>query len=147
MDATDREKEIQQNLTDNTAEDILDDQFISTFSSPILDHPRYTLTKDQKVEKYYTADQMIEMFRAGFLSMSRNSFDQKIFEKRASRTHSPYHIMKQMKVGSIHVFPYVKWNAVRCAASTFKRRFGCEFYVWKNSPHNIIGDIKVKRIK
>lgn len=149
MEVSDKEKEILQNLEDHVAGQLLDNQFIQTFSSPILSHPQYVITDSEsnKEIKYYSAEQMVEMFRAGFLSMSRDDFNAKVFEHNTSKTQSPYHILKQMKVGSTHVFPYTKWRAIRVAASTFKKRFGCQFSVYKISPHNQIGDIKVKRVK
>ena len=144
---TDKEKEIQQNLIDNVAGDIMDDAFIISFSNPILGKPKYVSTKPGEETKLYSTEQMVDMFRAGFLSMSHQTFDKRVFEKTKSRSQSPFHIMKQMQVGSVRIFPYAKWNATRCAASTLKRQFGSVFVVQKTSQYKEIGDIKVKRVK
>lgn len=142
-----KEEDIKKNLEENVIRDILTNDFVQSFSNEILSNPRYVIDESGKKEKLYSLNQMTEMFRAGFTSMTKDAFDQKVFEKNSSRSQCPFRIMKQMAVGSIKYFPYTKWTAARTAASALKRQFGCVFVVTKDADHNEIGEIKVKRIK
>lgn len=144
---SDRDNEIEKNFNEWAREAIMNDQFVSSFSHNILENPVYTISDRSEQKKFYSAKQMLEMFRAGFLSMTKQEFDQKVFEKNKSRSESPFRVMKSMSVGSVRLFPYAKWNAARSAATVLKKQFGCVFFVTKNSDYKKIGDIKVVRIK
>lgn len=134
--------EIIRNLDDWVAEKLFDDEFIASFCSDILlNHPT--------TSPLYTQEQMFQMFRAGVLCMTREEFDKKVFEalKRSYRGNSPGYIMQHMKVGEKQSFPYSKWGAVRTAASTIKKRFGCVYSVNKVTLYGQVGNIEVMRIK
>ena len=142
-----KDKEIEENFSDWPADRIMDDQFVSSFSDSILKKPAYVLTNDNEKTILYSKEQMLEMFRAGFLSMTKESFDKSVFEAKKSKTQCPFRVLKQMKIGSTHIFPYSKWRATRSAASSLRRQFGCVFHVTKVSAYNEIGNIMVRRIK
>lgn len=145
---SDKTSEIDKNFSEWATEAIMNDQFVSSFSNGIMSNPVWTLTDKNEEKKFYSANQMIEMFRAGFLSMTKQEFDKKIFEKASKpKLISPFKTMKQMKVGAVAYFPYSKWTITRQAASILKSRFGCVFHVSKVTDYGTVGNIKVIRVK
>ena len=139
--------EKKQIYSDFVTEQLANKEFVHSASNNILDNPVYIITDGKEKQGLYSKDQMIEMFKAGAMSITKNILEENLSEENVSRTLHPFRVMKQMTVGSIKYFPYAKWTAARTAASSLKRQFGCVFVVTKDADHNEIGKIKVKRIK
>ena len=137
--------EIKKNFSDWVASTIMSDQFVSSFSNDILEKPKYTITEGDNVTNYYSREQMIDMFRAGFLSMTRDSFEKEVFKNNQHASISMAKAMKMMNIGDKITFPYRKWNAVRSTASELKKQFGVRYLVRKVSSFKTIGDIEVTR--
>lgn len=109
----------------------------------LLESAKYSSEADGPL---YTQRQMVEMFREGYAMFLDTPLGQKIL-KAIRKTHAPYAKIRDMEVGELLLFPYVKWKTVRTAASRLKIQYGAEFTVRKLGEKGEINDILVTRIK
>lgn len=148
-------KNKQQTPTENYEEwvnkKICNDMFIQTFSEDILNKPKFIISPtDSDLDKMelYTTEQMLEMFRAGFLAVTRTDFGREALRKaRYGRVpDNPYRILRKLNVNDTTTFPYNSWGAVRTAASKLKSEFGATYRVNKLARVGQVGDIEVTRL-
>ena len=130
---------------------ICDDDFIQTFSEDILNSPKFVFSPtDSEFDKQqlYTTSQMLEMFRAGFLAVTRTDFGLEALRKaRHGRVpDNPYRILRNMDVNDRTTFPFYSWRSVRTAASRLKAEFGVIYRVNKLARVGQVGDIEVTRL-
>lgn len=140
----------EENYSDWVNSKIVDDEFVQTYSEDILSKPKFVLSttaSEFDKEPLYSAQQMIEMFRLGFLSVCKTDFGKKALTKKRQRVAvNPYSVIRQMSVGDKTTFPYTVWNSVRVAASKIHSQFGATFRVNKLAPNCQVGDIEVTRL-
>ena len=130
---------------------LCDNEFVQTYSEDILSKPKFVLSSTASEfdkERLYSLNQMLEMFRLGFLSMSKTEFGQQAINKarRPRLVPSPYPVLRQLSIGQKTTFPYNVWRAVRTAASKLHAEFGTTFRVTKLAPNGQVGDIEVTRL-
>jgi len=120
----------------------LDEDNIKKQAKNLLNRP--VLVDDTTNERLYSEEQMIEMFRAGFETVSETVVGKKIVTQLKRKT-TPYCIIKNMNVGERQVFSFEEWGAVRSAASAMKSLYGAIFKVSKLARSGDIGDIEIIR--
>ena len=127
----------------------LSDEMIKEYGSSILNKPFFWMNPQDATKQdipIYSQEQMIEMFRQGFMTMSRTDIGQKILKLKKQKWLRPYTLLRKMDVGRTITFPYDKWSSVRTAASRIKKQFGSVYQTRKISPMREQGDIEVTRI-
>ena len=140
-----REKSVQEWITSNT----ISDEFITEQSSNILTNPTYVIRqvgKKKPVEPLYSKKQMMEMFRAGFVSMAKTKEGKKVLKKRNVSIPSPETMLRNMDKDTSITVPFVYWDQVRTAASKLKKDFGCVYKTRKQGEPGEVGVIVVTRI-
>lgn len=130
---------------------ICNDMFIQTFSEDILNKPKFVISptdSELDKQKLYTTEQMLEMFRAGFLAITRTDFGKEALKKvrHGKVPDNPYRILRNLNVNDSVTFPYITWSAVRTAASKLKSEFGVIYRVNKIARAGQVGDIEVTRL-
>ena len=151
MYKTDQNTTPEENYDDWVNIKLCDDKYVSSYSDDILSKPRFFLsstTSEFDKQPLYSEQQMLEMFRLGFMSMSKTGFGRKALAN-ANRKRSvpgPYPTLRQLHIGGKALFPYSSWATVRVAAAKLKAEFGSQFRVCKLAPPGRIGDIEVLRV-
>lgn len=139
-------------ICSTTVTDSMEDWFTTTSlnkehireqTKKLLNRP--AMVDDSTDERLYSEDQMLEMFRFGFETISETSVGKKIIAQLKRIASTPYRIIRNMDVGEKRVFPYESWNAVRSAAGAIKRVYGTTFRVVKLAKSGEIGDIEIIR--
>ena len=128
----------------------LTDEQIQETAKDILSSPTVLLNyKTDPIEErpLYSLEQMLNMFRTGYLTLCNSALGKKILSKTKHSSIIPHKVMRRMHIGDKAHFPYEKWGAARTAATKIKQDFGSVFLVKKMGPDNGKGIIEVTRIK
>ena len=106
-----------------------DDTYVRSFSQDIMKLPEYVSSST----KFYSEKQMLDMFRAGCMSISNTDFRLRV---------SKITVLRNMNIGDTISFPLNQWDYLRSTAYRLKKTFGSVYQINRKGQ-----DVYVKRVQ